>query len=54
MSREELESTLNNAEYHLAECEMGYDKSGDEWYTEPMKYWFNRIQELKQELKEMG
>ena len=53
MSREKLESKLNNAEYHLAECEMGYDKSGDEWYVEPIKYWSNVVSKIEDELEEL-
>ena len=52
MSREALESELNNAEYYLAESEMEYDRTNDEDAGEAVRFWFNDVNRIKEELGE--
>jgi len=53
MSREALESELNNAEYHLAEAEMGYDQTHDEDAADAIRFWFGDVNKIKARLEEL-
>lgn len=53
MIREALESELNNAEYHLAEAEMGYDQTHDEDAADAIRFWFGDVQRIKNQLESL-
>ena len=54
MSREEriesLERELDNAQYHLAEAEMGYDQTHDEDAADAIRFWFGDVNRINDQL----
>jgi hypothetical protein len=51
--RQDLLSALGNAEYHLAEAEMHYDRTGDEFAAGAIKSWSAEVQKLERKIEEL-